>query len=787
MNITARFIVLSMLALVAMALVIVGCSDRIRGDREANAKPQVYFVNIPPDGQKMSVNPVVFWVGTDGDGLIMQYRYIVVRSDEMSGMGPDEYVASVLSVSDESDWTYLDVSVDEPRTTNEIPAQADIDDPVNRFIPQYIFVQAIDDQGLGSDIVFRLILRNDFPPDTEIRGLDPTRIYINDEQAGAIVTGVPVRWRASDPDLEDSLFEFEWRVLGPYIDQDFVDLLDEHMVQVFVANDAKVYPFWQGERIIIIDTTYDSTGVVIDSTVIIVDTITQCNFFGCIDTAYLQMDSILIKDSILAESDPNYISKQLQWSGGWISSTKETLYDLFSTYDDDSTIVRNFLFWVRSRDQADVADLTPDWTSFMAIQPKYERGPIVIDFAKTIIRNNAPYPHDTLLTWDGQPVVIPQQYWLDVITAWDSEEGANMEVFNYYDSSKGEIHLALDYVLIDRERLRVSLKRLLSHKLIILYNDGLQASGISLNGDPTSNLGVNIYTAIDAGVNCWSVMRSPIYGGKVEGPKVGGTGGIVEPDEFYAYYFGVEDLVYSGWGFHAFHQIPNAGSHYEYDSVADSMVLIFGYFCDYRWLPSNKRTMRRIEDFVGAVSPTGWPKLKIDTALLRSRYLWSEGTFDAFPCYGWGQPFKWGGGDWPQRPLDPKIRALPEVNWASRVYGTELMYLYQSYYRGAHFMGELYNFDGTPVAHRLDRGIFRTVHFCFTPLAMDPVPMQAVMDEVLTWLFNPEQFEPTSTIRYPGATAETSVAKARKMYLEQVETQLQIKIDNGLISEEARR
>ena len=779
MNTKVRFIILSMFALVLMALVFAGCGDRVRGDQKANAKPQVYFVNIPPDGQKVSVNPVVFWVGTDGDGLIMQYRYVVVPSSEMSGMGPDEYVASVLSVSDESIWTYLDVSVDTPRTTNEIPAQADLDDPVNRYIPQYIFVQAIDDLGLGSDIVFRLILRNDFPPDTEIRGLDPDHIYINDEEAGAIVTGVPVRWRASDPDIEDSLFEFEWRVLGPYTDDEYDNLLAKYMVQVFVGNNAKVYPFWQGERIIIVDTTYDSAGLVVDSTIILVDTITQCNFFGCIDTAYLQMDSIL------ADPDPS-VNKPLQYSGGWISGTTETLYDLFSGYTDDTTIVRNFIFWVRSRDQAQVADLTPDWSIFTVIQPRFERGPIVIDFSKTLLRWNAPYPDTAKRTWDNQVPVIPQQFWLDAITAWDPVVGTEMEMFDRLDSV-GKIVIARDYVLADRAALRVPLKQLLSHKLILLYNDDIEASGISSSGVPTSGLGDNIYTAIDAGVNAWAVMRAPIYGGKSSGPMVGDPPlAIVTPDPFYSYYFGVEDMVFSGWGYHAFDQTPNASGHWEFDEFGDS-TWISGRFCVDDWLPKGKRTMQRIEDFVGAVSPTGWPELKIDTVLLRSRYLWSEKFVDPLPCYGWGQPFKWGGGNWPQRPLADSVRAFPEVNWASRVYGTELMYLYKSIYGGSHFLGEFYNFDGTPVAHKLDRGIFRTVHFCFTPLAMDPEPMQQVIDEVLTFLWNPAQFEPTSSIRYPGAKAETSIAKARQMYLEQIETEYQDRIDNGPVNNKIRQ
>ena len=51
----------------------------------------------------MSINPAVYWVGTDADGLITMFRYVVVLSSDMNGMGPDEYAATVLINLPESD------------------------------------------------------------------------------------------------------------------------------------------------------------------------------------------------------------------------------------------------------------------------------------------------------------------------------------------------------------------------------------------------------------------------------------------------------------------------------------------------------------------------------------------------------------------------------------------------------------------------------------------------------------------------------------------------------------
>ena len=117
------------------------------------------------------------------------------------------------------------------------------------------------------------------------------------------------------------------------------------------------------------------------------ESVTEDNFFGTIDRTYLRIED---EDFF---TDPLY--RPLESSGGWITDTRDTLYDLFRNTPTDSTIIRKFLFWVRCRDRAQVADLTPAWTQFHAIQPRYERDVMVIDFSKTLLRWNAPYPNDT--------------------------------------------------------------------------------------------------------------------------------------------------------------------------------------------------------------------------------------------------------------------------------------------------------------------------------------------------------------------------------------------------------
>ena len=164
-----------------------------------------------------------------------------------------------------------------------------------------------------------------------------------------------------------------------------------------------------------------------------------------------------------------------------------------------------------------------------------------------------------------------------------------------------------------------------------------------------------------------------------------------------------------------------------------------------------------------------WPSLAVDSNLLHARYYWSLQFPQEFP--GWGYPFRWAGGIY--TPLPDDLRALPEVNWASRIYGTEVMYLYESYYERSHPLGEPLSFHGAPVAHRNNAGVFKTVHFCFTPLGMEEEKMQIVINDVLDWLYSPNLGSPPRQVRYPDAKNPVSIAEARANYWKRVADEME--------------
>ncbi|MBN1213195.1 MAG: hypothetical protein JXA92_11530, partial [candidate division Zixibacteria bacterium] len=760
---TAVLTVFILAVLVFSSLYISSCSDRISGTKNANRPPQVYFVNIPPDGYKESFNDVIHWVGTDYDGQVTLFRYVVVKAayidtaagesaasfaDFLRAMSPND--SSFVLDGDTLNWTFLPVTIDDPQTSQIVSMSASLTNPVLEFVPQYVFLQAFDDEGLSSEVVFKLILRNDYPPDTRIIGIDLAREYINAVTAGGVNTGIPVRWEGEDPDLEDTLFQFQWKLFGPYKSDTvaggpYEDLIDSFVKVVFVTRTAELYYYGIDTFFILVDSSYvcdtieDTCYVEIDSQTIYIDDFTphpdsigQWGIYGQFDTLFDVTDPDFIADT-------NF-NKLRQTSDGWITSVRDTLYDVYPTVSDpaaDTTRGMKFIFWVQARDAAQVVDLTPDYKAINVIQPKYERDILVIDFSKIGRgRINAPYK-----SVDGMyEIDTAVHYWDSVITNWSINEGivTDFDITPMYpDLDPNQKGQYVDYIYSSKAGDKVALRRMLQHKILILYSDDVNQSGITTGpgGQPTA-IGRNVYIALEAGVNVWLTMRAPIIGSFNDSPRVGAN--LVIPDDDYAEHFGVDPvygMVYSGWGYHSF------------DLEADSI------YVNGEWIPNPiKRPHRRIEDFVGAISlnPGKWPDLEIDTNQLNRRYYWfPDGPVIKGFSYNDTLPMSYVN---PRIFKPAELHALPEVNWSSRVYGTEGMYLYKSYYGLDHPLGFDYSFDGAPVAHRYNTGLYKTVHFCFTPLSLKDETMQVVIDSVLHWLYPQDALAaPPTSLRYPDA------------------------------------
>jgi hypothetical protein len=702
------------------ALYLAGCTDTLKGELYENQPPIVYFANIPPDGYRTGRNLVVYWYGTDKDGLIDYYRYLVVTVAEVGQSVPEDYIAKVPDTA----WTYVDVdpSASNPQTAHAISLRADPNDPVNTFVDQWVFLQAFDMEGLGSDIIFRRFPRNDNPPETRIYDFS-THIPFVDGDSGGIVSGVKMNWDGSDPDYSrEPVLEFHWRLYGPYTDSTFKIIKDSFIAPVFLTTTGKVYNLH--ETMVFCDTFPDSVHCY---TFEVTDPISDsAKRWGALQHKFFVDDP-----KFIARPELNKVAdSSFDGVDEWVTSKTTTMYNVYRHYAQtvegttaDTTVQMRFIFWIRCRDDALVADLVPAFAdSLPVIRPRYEREVAVIDFTS--------YPGFSGPTMPD-PILQRVPFWYNAIHRWDPAV-----VFEFDTTELKNFGTSPDYLLAHKSR-RVPLMMLLKHKVVILYDDDIKTAnfaGINKAAD-------NVYTAIDAGVNVWLTMRASLNTGQ---------GGQQEPNWIYRVpskyteYFGVTMIPYSGWDCFA-HGTKETGG------CGSDISPPYGTAC-----PRD-----RIEDFIGAyaLDPTRWPNLDVDTTLLRTRLRWEYQAYrtahDYGPCYAY----------------EPEHPGLPEVDWSARLSTTQALYLYKSSYGSNHPRGGNFNMEGNPVALRYNAGLFRTAHFNFTPLVIDSVQMQIVIDSVLNWLSESPPSSPTSAIRYPDAPVKMSVSEARERYWRRVEEQ----------------
>jgi hypothetical protein len=700
-------------ALLASLMILPSCTNTLKGDQTANQKPIVQFVNIPPAGQRFSHNPEVYWVGNDRDGQITYYRYFVATVDSVGGTN-DSAMAFIGALNDTM-WTYVDIdpTAADPHTANTIQLSANLANPVNDYVPQYVFLQAFDNSGQGSDIVYRILNRNDNPPATSIQYFDPRAPFVNAVFPGGAITGLRLGWSGSDTKDYNELgltpppFQFEWKLFGPYEFSELNtpdSLWQPSLIRiVFVTEDARIFDM--GDTLFRCDTTLVDTGggsiieEVCDTTVFM-DTTTNTNFY--------------VRDTILNVDDTLFTNRLVDAStngvDSWTMDTGDTLYNIYKNHQSDTTVTLRFVFWVRSRDDAFVADLTPEFKQALVIDPRYEREVIVVDFDA----KNSPYLYNSFNR--GPDPARPtfdtaKAFWYNTINTWLQQNPATsgkvfdttttiVPGFPNYQSSQ-------DYLVV-KDASKIKLQTLLKHKVMILYNENARQGPGIFNG---SNVNIpEIFTGIDAGINAWATWRCP-YVTSSSGP------GVYSGPFDLLYYFGVVGYGWTDWfdQYHPVPPIPNAP---------------------------------RVEDFVGAYSidQSQWPDIEVDTALLHQRLLWPNGLIN-----------------W-----EDTIAALPEVDWAQRAFGTEVMYLYKSKYGPNHPFGGAFNNEGSPCGHRYKTSLFKTVHLNFTPLAMKQPEMQELSNEILDWLYDPNLGGHGKIAvpenRYPDAPVKISIQQAKEMY-----------------------
>ncbi len=223
---------------IAVALLLAyGCGtlENVGGPGE-NRVPEVFIVNIPPDGAEFSVSPTVYWYGTDSDGQVLRYDYAVVTGAEVDSVTAnlpgsqspvEKYIAFVLN-NQFPRWIsiFVDSAVAGELPTqkevrlfaapfaaacdtvwvyerdgegNRIDSTAILVDCVSDTISQYFFIRAIDDQDTSSAIKYRSFKRRNHWPETAIgTSFNQYSEYISLENLTATYSGIRLYWNGTD-------------------------------------------------------------------------------------------------------------------------------------------------------------------------------------------------------------------------------------------------------------------------------------------------------------------------------------------------------------------------------------------------------------------------------------------------------------------------------------------------------------------------------------------------------------------------------------------------------------
>ncbi len=740
-------------AVVACALAVFsGCSDRLAGTPVANQPPVVEFVNIPPENSTFSTNPILFWIGRDVDGQVTAYRYTVVLEDEIAdslgttapldSMQVASFVTTFLPSRSDTAWTVLEVDLQQsqdpsPKTEDIVQLQAELSDPVNTFVAQYVFLQCFDDQGAESAVVWRRLLRNDNPPETALIGYDanmpPT--FINSVLPFGI-TGAKFTWSGSDVidyPSDPPPFEFEWRVYGPYAfnstdnalnDTIFERILDQFVKPVFRTFDGSLFVLGNGETYSRFDSIPNDTGFQVDSLIVFVDTLNPDSSY-----AFGSFDVLLDVDDPAFVSDPEVNKLAAQSTDGvdeWVFDTRDSIYNLFSEAPADTTQSAQFFFWIRSRDDALVPDLTPAFGSFTSVDPKYERDIGIVNTNFPAFNNR---PNDDSLS----------AFWERTLNQFytDNYPGAGLA----YDPDR-------DFIGRNSSSFALTTRIALSFKTLVLVDDEVTSGFLRGFGNQ-----VPVTTALQSGVNVWYIGRAPLgISNQQTAPQQAIFYDLLFPG--FNFFFGGIRTNYSGWMYLSF----------------------FGF--DGRGLQR-----ARVDQFVGAVPAdpnSAFPELNVDINALRPN-IDTDPPYDPVGgadvgVYRYATPAQF------LRPvdIDPENDtiavglALPEVNW-SQVNSSfsEVLYLYRSYFGANPPWGSTFNFQARPVAWRTNRGFFRTAFSHFSPIAMEQPEAQEFANLLLLWLYGPQaQLSPGQPKPHdPTAKVPATQDELREMFFDRIESE----------------
>lgn len=247
---------LSMAVLLFALVVGWSCDTDPVGIDPANKRPVVSIVNIPPDNSHFTANPQIYWYGTDEDGYIVSYEYLVIREDTLDnhgvGIGDVQAMFNYASQS-ESDWTVVLVSQTEGNPTRQTVRLYAGQDPSDT-VAQVFFVRAVDDDSARSDLDYRIYSRNNNPPDTKVKIGSSSEVLWDLPDTMGYYKGIEISWEGSDEidypsETSKPTFEYYFQLFGPFSDLDTANLAEtfdttQSSKLIYTARDTSTNSVW---------------------------------------------------------------------------------------------------------------------------------------------------------------------------------------------------------------------------------------------------------------------------------------------------------------------------------------------------------------------------------------------------------------------------------------------------------------------------------------------------------------------------------------------------------------
>jgi|GEM_PF-3450183 len=664
---------------VTVILALTGCGRLTpKGVFPPNNPPEVFFANIPVDSTTFSINPILYWYGTDNDGTIEQYQYSVKRdtviAEYLAAKGitgtaslpelfiqhaPDEefdwvtiWVDSVqtstrdqirLYASFDTNYVVLvDETCDPPCTTYLIDCEIDsvdfkvidgdmivVKDTLNcisESIQQYMFIRAIDDDDSASTIKYRQYLRNNHWPQTKIENAIEfsAKVYFNSSSPTVTYPGIPITWTGSDSadyPRQQPDFEYWWRVFGPFTDSaEAAAVADTVLVDTALANSLLVY---------------DSG------------------------------------DSLTADG---WVRREME---EWTTSNATEFIDLWRKEPPSATSREGyFLFEVRTRDDAFAEDPTPSRVTFKAIDAKKERPILFIDDVNYRGNQEPLSPMGSGIDGQIDETLLRNKIFTVLREAtenWPEPVEMDENSDDYYRRANG---YGAGYPQTD-----IPLELLARYRLVLIVDDDA-----STPVDVAEKARLAEYMNI--GGNVWIFGRNSLLVGSAN-PHAITEPWVYPAGPFADFYFDAEGLYLVIW------------SRQAYKYVSGQYVFTEG-----------------IDDFIGAM-PTGaamdddFPALAVDTNL----------TQDFFVPPG-------------VRTLvgieDFRFYTIPDANFIEKGTAAEAVYTYVSRYAGAAFPHDkvcAIRYVGPSQFNP----VFKSALFAFSPYAIQHDQIVEVFRLMLAW------------------------------------------------------